>query len=84
MSTTEVIGGIAACLTVFNMLPQYLKVMRTKHTKDLSRPTFISLSCSASLWVIYGILKHDSVIIFANTPAFFFVASILIMKIKHG
>lgn len=81
---TSVIGTTAGILTVFNMFPQYLKVMRTKHTRDLSRLTFMSLSCSASLWVIYGILKPDYIIIFANTWAAFFSISILTMKVRHG
>lgn len=84
MSYVSVIGAAAAVLTVFNMFPQYLQVMKTKHTKDLSRATFTIITCSAALWVIYGILKHDPVIYGANTPVLFFCASILYMKLKYG
>lgn len=78
-----IVGSVAGILTVFNMFPQYLKVMKTKHTTDLSRATFISITCSSFLWVIYGILRQDTVIIIANTPVFFFCSSILYMKIKY-
>jgi len=78
------VGATAGALTVFNMFPQYLKVMRTKQTHDLSKITFISMSCSSFLWVLYGVLKSDTVIIVANTPVFFFVTSILWMKVRHG
>lgn len=80
----SIVGTLAACLTVFNMFPQYLKVMKTKHTRDLAMATFISLTCSSSLWVSYGALKHDHIILLANMPVLFFCSSILIMKIKHG
>lgn len=79
-----IVGTIAACLTVFNMFPQYLQVMKTKHTKDLALATFISLSCSSFLWVSYGALQHDLVILLANIPVFFFCTSILVMKIRYG
>lgn len=77
------IGIVAAALTVFNMFPQYLRVMRTKQTNDLSRATFISLTCSSALWVLYGVLRSDYVLILANTPVFFFVFSILIVKVRN-
>jgi MtN3 and saliva related transmembrane protein len=84
MTYISAIGATAAVLTVFNMLPQYIQVMRTKHTKDLSRLTFIIITCSVALWVIYGILKHDPVIYGANAPVLFFSASILFFKLKNG
>ena len=81
---TTAIGTAAGILTMFNMFPQYLKVMKTKQTRDLSRATFTSLTCSSCLWVTYGVLRHDNIIIIANSLVFFFVISILYMKIKHG
>ncbi|HVA10959.1 MAG TPA: SemiSWEET family transporter [Candidatus Dormibacteraeota bacterium] len=80
----SIVGTLAAALTVFNMFPQYLKVMKTKHTKDLATATFISLTCSSFLWITYGALRHDHIILLANTPVFFFCSSILIMKVRHG
>jgi MtN3 and saliva related transmembrane protein len=83
MNAASVVGALAGALTVFNMFPQYLKVMKTKHTQDLSKATFISISCSSFLWIIYGALRSDVVIIVANTPVFFFCTSILVMKLKY-
>ncbi len=84
MHIASLVGAIAGGLTVFNMFPQYLQVMRTKKTRDLALVTFVSLSCSSSLWVCYGVLRHDHIIILANCPVFFFSLSILVMKIRHG
>ncbi|HWB39116.1 MAG TPA: SemiSWEET family transporter [Candidatus Saccharimonadales bacterium] len=81
---TTAIGLIASFLTMFNLFPQFLKVWQTKHTKDLSLATFVSVTVSAVLWVIYGILKNDLVITFANSVVFCFSAYILAVKIKHG
>ena len=80
----SIVGGVAGALTMFNMFPQYVKVLKTKQTDDLSKATFISISCSSFLWIIYGIMKYDAIIILANTPVFFFCVSILFMKIKYG
>ncbi len=83
IDATSTIGATAGLLTIFNMFPQYLKVMKTKHTQDLSRATFVSMSCSSFLWIIYGVLRSDVVIIFPNAPVFFFCVSILVMKLKY-
>ncbi len=78
------IGVAAGVLTVFNLFPQYLQVMKTKHTKDLSKATFISITISAFLWISYGVLRSDLVLVFANSPVFFFSASILYVKVKYA
>ncbi len=82
-----VVGTTAGVLTVFNLFPQYLQVMKTKHTKhtkDLSKATFISITISTFLWIGYGVLRSDLVLVFANSPVFFFSASILYVKVKYA
>lgn len=48
------------------MLPQLVKVIRTKETTDLSAATIIVLLTGVSLWVYYGILKDELPIIASN------------------
>ncbi len=81
--TSLIIGLCAGMLCMVSFLPQLIKIVRTKQTKDLSLITFSVLSVGVFLWLIYGILIGELPIILSN--AFIFVLSLLIvaMKIKY-
>jgi len=81
---TLIIGIAAGVLTTAAFLPQLVRVIRTKHTKDLSLLTFSLFSLGVFLWLIYGILLKELPIILANAFTLVFAMLIVIMKIKHG
>lgn len=62
----KLIGSLAALLTMFAFIPQILKVFRTKSCKDVSPITLGQLSLGVFLWIIYGLLRKDAVIVTAN------------------
>lgn len=74
---------LAALLTTFAYLPQSLKAIRTKHTKDLSLPTIIMLELGLITWLVYGILIESVPIIAANTVSILFMSIILYLKLKY-
>ena len=80
---TLVLGLLAACLTTFAYLPQSIKAIRTKHTKDISFPMVIMLEAGLITWLSYGILINSIPIIAANTVSIVFMTTILILKIKY-
>ncbi|MDD5583460.1 MAG: SemiSWEET family transporter [Candidatus Omnitrophica bacterium] len=63
----ELIGFLAATLTMFSFIPQIVKVIKTKSAKDVSVLTLSQLALGASLWTVYGIHLHNVIIIMANT-----------------
>jgi MtN3 and saliva related transmembrane protein len=83
MNTVTIIGLVAATCTTISFLPQAIKVIKTKHTKDLSLAMYLILVSGVFLWLVYGLLINDIPIIGANIISFIFTATILIMKIKY-
>ena len=80
MEYVTFIGLFAAFLTTISLLPQIVKVWRTRSAKDVSSGMF-SLQCvSVSMWVVYGFLMHDIPIIAANSLVFIQAATILFFK----
>ena len=75
---------LAAAGTTLAFVPQAIKVIRTKQTKDLSLPMYIILNIGLALWLTYGLLITDWPIILANTVTLIFALTILVLKIKHG
>ncbi|HEX2788539.1 MAG TPA: SemiSWEET transporter [Ignavibacteria bacterium] len=78
-----IIGLFAAACTTFAYLPQSIKTIRTRHTKDLSLFTLILLEFGIVSWLIYGIGDNDIPVIAANTISLLFISVILIFKIRY-
>jgi MtN3 and saliva related transmembrane protein len=61
-----VIGLVAAACTTAANLPQLKKAWTTGETDDISLKTLLLFACGLGLWVVYGVLREDIVIILAN------------------
>ena len=83
MDFYTLIGLVAAFFTTFAYLPQSIKTIRTKHTKDLSLNMLIMLEIGLITWLIYGLLINSIPVIAANTISIVFMTIMLIMKIKY-
>lgn len=80
---TLIIGLIAASLTTFAYLPQSIKAIKTRHTKDISLSMVIMLEIGLITWLTYGLLISSIPIIAANTVSIGFMTIILYLKIKY-
>jgi MtN3 and saliva related transmembrane protein len=80
------IGVIAAMLTSLSYIPQVKKVRAGQSTEDLSLRTLIALTCGLVLWVAYGAVKADWIIIAANVTGTGLTGYVLYHKLqaRHG
>ncbi len=84
MNTATIIGLSAAFLSSISMIPQVIKVYRTKKTENLSLGAFSVLAVGLFLWFIYGIMIKAMPVIVGNVLGLSLVCYIVIMKIKNG
>ena len=82
MDAITIIGLIAALFTTVSLLPQLIKVYKTKSTKDISTGMFTLFCGGVFLWFIYGVFVNDFPIIIANSLAFIQAASNSIFQSK--
>ena len=83
MDAITIIGFIAALFTTVSLLPQLIKVYKTKSTKDISTGMFTLFGCGVLLWFVYGVFVNDLPIIVANSLAFIQAVVILFFKAKY-
>ena len=83
MNLPDTIGLIAGFLTSTGFLPQLLKALKTKSTKDISAPMLIILGIGVILWIVYGVMVSALPVIIANVLSLCFISSILILKMKY-
>ncbi len=76
------IGVGAAVLTSLSYIPQVRKAWPRGSTKDLSLHMLVVLTTGLVLWIGYGTLKGDWVIVAANSVGAALSASVLMFKIR--
>ena len=79
-----ILGLFAAFFTTFAYLPQSIKTIRTKQSKDLSLYTLIMIEIGTIARFFYGLLISSIPVIAANTLSVILITTILILKIKYG
>ena len=57
-SGTESIGVIAGLLGLVGFVPQIVQTVRRGTAGDLNMAMLVLFAVNASLWIVYGVLKH--------------------------
>lgn len=83
ISITEIIGYIGATLTTLAFLPQAIKTIKNKQTKDISLLMYVIFVIGITFWFIYGVMLQAWPIILANLVSFCLSGTILILKLKY-
>ncbi len=78
------IGIAATILTRYSSFPQIIKGFKTKKTDDVSFWFIFYLTLGLFLYVIYGIIINDIIIIIGNTIGVFSNLVLIILKIKYS
>ena len=87
MTTSDIaslVGSATGVVTVMSFVPQAVRAWRTKHTKDLSRGTFVMLVLQSAGWLVYGVLVGQAPIIWTNACVMVITLAILAAKLLYG
>lgn len=79
----DVIGYCAALFTTFSFLPQAILTLKTRDTRTLSLSMYSMFTLGVSIWIAYGVMRADWVIVTANTVTFIFALMILAVKVHN-
>lgn len=77
------IGVIAAFLTTLALIPQVIKVVKTKKTEGISIVMYIMQVSGILLWAIHGYMIGDIAVLGANIVTFILASIVLVYKIKY-
>jgi MtN3 and saliva related transmembrane protein len=79
-----ILGSVAAALVTSSFVPQIVRGYRTKRLEDVSYWLMIMICVGMSMWMVYGIIKQDYVIIGANLSTIILNMILLGLKIKYS
>ncbi len=78
-----IIGLAAGTFTTLSFVPQLVKTLRTRRTKDMSGLWLTCFICGLILWLTYGLLLPSMPIILANAATLLLTLPILFIKIAR-
>lgn len=84
MDFINIIGFLAAAGTTIAFIPQVIRSVKTKSTKDISFAMYSLFCIGISLWIIYGIFLNSYPIILANSITLILAITVLITKLQYG
>ncbi len=79
----EIVGITAGIFTAISLLPQIIKLIKEKKSKDISIFYLIVLLCGLSLWTYYGILRDDLPIIATNIFSMVLNITMLVLGVMY-
>lgn len=83
MGSYDTVVGVAAALcTTASYVPQVRKSWQTGETGDLSLWMLFLLALGLALWLAYGLMRSDYVIVAANGASLAMLAVIIAIKVS--
>lgn len=84
LSGVDILGYVAGLITAFTFLPQVIKTWKTKSAKDVSLAMFVIALTNQILWLAFGMLRDDPVIIITNAVMLFMTSIMISLKLKYN
>jgi MtN3 and saliva related transmembrane protein len=84
MDTITLVGYLAGALTTISFVPQVLKAVTLRETRDLSLAMLVLFGIGIFLWTLYGLWVGSLPIIAANVITFFLILVLLFLKMKYA
>lgn len=83
MDMQQIIGFTAATLTTVSFLPQVIRTIKTRSSRDLSLGMVFFFIAGIIMWLIYGIMARAWPIILANAVTFVLALVLLFFIVRY-
>lgn len=83
MTGVQVLGYSACVVTALTFLPQVVKTWKEKSAKNVSLMMFIIAFVNEVMWIAYGVLQQDNVIVITNVIMISMCSIMIGLKLKY-
>jgi len=84
MSGTEILGYSAGAITSLTFLPQVVKTWKLRSARDVSLMMFIIAAVNEVMWIVYGTLLDNWVIILTNAIVLVMSLTMIFFKLRFS
>ncbi len=82
MSGVDILGYSAGAITSLTFLPQVIKTWKLKSARDISLLMFLIAALNEVMWIIYGALLDNWVIILTNIIVLSMALTMIFFKLR--
>ncbi len=82
MTGVDILGYSAGAITSLTFLPQVIKTWKVKSAKDISLLMFVIAAVNEVMWIAYGILLDNWVIILTNIIVLSMALTMIYFKLR--
>ena len=79
----EAIGFAAGTLTTASFVPQVIKTLKSKSTRDISLAMWLLFTVGVGVWIVFGVLTQSPAIILTNVVTFGLAGTVLLIKLRN-
>jgi MtN3 and saliva related transmembrane protein len=83
MNYIDVLGYAAGAITSLTFLPQVIKTWKEKSARDISLMMFVIAAVNETMWIVYGVLLNNWVIILTNAIVLSMSLIMLYFKLSY-
>ena len=83
MDGVSILGYAACAVTAMTFLPQVVKTWKEKSAKNVSLMMFIIAFINEIMWIAYGALRNDMVIVITNVIMITMCSVMISLKLKY-
>lgn len=83
MTGTDILGYAAGAITSLTFLPQVIKTWKEKSAKDVSLLMFVIAAINEVMWIVYGALLDNWVIILTNAIVLAMSLTMIYLKLRY-
>jgi MtN3 and saliva related transmembrane protein len=83
MTGIDILGYAACTVTALTFLPQVIKTWKEKSAKNVSLMMFLIAFANEVMWIAYGVLRNDMVIIITNVIMIIMCSIMISLKLKY-
>jgi MtN3 and saliva related transmembrane protein len=82
MTGVDILGYSAGAITSLTFLPQVVKTWKIKSAKDISLMMFVIAAINEVMWIVYGVLLDNWVIILTNIIVLSMALTMIYFKLR--
>jgi MtN3 and saliva related transmembrane protein len=84
MPFVDILGYTAGAITSLTFLPQVIKTWVSRSAKDVSLVMFLIAAVNEVMWIVYGVLLDNWVIILTNAVVLSMSLIMIILKLRYS
>ncbi|MBN8686705.1 MAG: SemiSWEET transporter [Chitinophagales bacterium] len=84
MTAADILGYAAGAVTAFTFLPQVVKTWKEKSAKDISLYMFLIAFVNEIMWLVYGFMIDNMVVILTNAVMLIMSGIMIGLKLKYN